>query len=95
MTMHGKTFIVAFVAMLSAGNLAQLRAAPNGLSAEIQGVARYEGPTPPSGYQHVLAVSAKQETGQLGGEPCEGALPLRAKGELLNLTCWSTPLRTS
>ncbi len=34
-------------------------------------------------------------TGQLGGEPCEGALPLRAKGEHLNSTCWSTPLRTS
>ena len=95
MTVHGKTFIVAFVAMLSAGSPAQLRATPNGLSAEIQGVSNYEGPTPSFGYQHVLAVSAKQDDWTAWGEPCEGALPLRAKGELLNSTCWSTPLRTS
>jgi hypothetical protein len=73
MTMHGKTFIVAFVAMLSAGNLAQLRAAPNGLSAEIQGIARYEGPTPPSGYQHVLAVSAKQDDWTAWGGAMRGS----------------------
>jgi hypothetical protein len=72
MIMHGKTFIVAFVAMLSAGSLAQLGATPNGLSAEIQGVARYEGPTPPSGYQHV-AVSAKQDDWTAWGGAMRGS----------------------
>jgi hypothetical protein len=73
MAVHGKTFIVAFVAMLSAGSLAQLRATPNGLSAEIQAVSNYEGPTPSFGYQHVLAVSAKQDDWTAWGGAMRGS----------------------
>jgi hypothetical protein len=62
MAMRDKISALAFIATLGAGTLTQLggQAAPNGLSAEVQGFASCEEGMQPSGGKRVLAVSANR-----------------------------------
>jgi hypothetical protein len=62
MVMAGKISALAFIAMLSAGNLTPVggQSTPNGLSAEVQGYATCDRAALPSACKRVLAVSANQ-----------------------------------